>query len=104
MLERAGRPFPREDVSPACAHALAGAGAPADADVELLGFTAPPVPAGARRGAEVGQLDYDAGSGRFTADARGGGRDGAAEPRLSAGWVMLELPVAGARGRWPGEA
>lgn len=67
VLERRGRPLPREEAMEALRAALAGAGAGSDAEPELAAYAPPMVPAeGAARPA-VGQLDYDAKTGRFTA-------------------------------------
>ncbi len=67
VVERAGQPLAREAVLAAVRGALAAAGAPGDADVEVSAFVAPIVPRG--EGAEPGisQLIYDAGTGQFTA-------------------------------------
>jgi flagella basal body P-ring formation protein FlgA len=67
VLERAGRPLPREAILDPLRAALTGVGAPADADISIPGFTAPMIAADARPDAGVEQLDYDAATGRFTA-------------------------------------
>jgi flagella basal body P-ring formation protein FlgA len=67
VLDRPGRLLPREQVLTALRAALAGAGAPADGDLELPGFAAPTVPAEGRTDAAIEQVDYDSASGRFTA-------------------------------------
>ena len=67
VLERPGRPFPREETMAALRVALAVAGVAADADVEMPGFSTPLVPTDIRATAEVGQLDYNPVTGQFTA-------------------------------------
>ncbi len=67
VLERPGRLLPREDVLAALHAALAGVGAPDDADLDLPGYAAPLVPSETEARAEVEQLDYDPASGRFNA-------------------------------------
>ena len=67
VVERAGQPLSREAVLAAVREALAAAGAPADADVEVPAFAAPIVPTGAATEPSISQLIYDAGTGQFTA-------------------------------------
>ena len=67
VLDRPGRPLPREAVFNALHDALSLLGAAADLDIEMPGFTAPLIPQEAEAHTSVDQLDYDAGSGRFTA-------------------------------------
>lgn len=67
VVERSGQPLSREAMLAAVRGALAAAGAPADADVEVPAFAAPLVPAGSVPEPSVSQLLYDAGTGRFTA-------------------------------------
>ena len=67
VLERPGRTLGRDDVLAPLRAALAGAGAPRDADLELPGFTTPMLPVGAAPALDVAQLEYDAGTARFTA-------------------------------------
>ncbi len=57
----------RETVLDAMRAALQAAGASDDCEIELPGFSAPLVPAEAEVHAVATQLDYDSGSGRFTA-------------------------------------
>ena len=104
VLERPGRPFPREEAMAALRAALATAGVSADADVDMPGFVPPLVPAQASARAEVGQLDYNPVEGRFTAvlSVTAAGM-APAHGRLSGRVVeMVELPVA-ARRLMPGE-
>jgi flagella basal body P-ring formation protein FlgA len=69
MLDRPGRPLPREAVTAALRMALLGDGPVADADVQLdlAGYIAPMVPLEGRFAPSVDQLDRDPASGRFTA-------------------------------------
>jgi len=67
VLDRPGRPLRRDDVMDAVRSALIAAGASADCDVDLAGFTPPLVPLEAVPRPVVSDLDYDAGVGRFTA-------------------------------------
>jgi len=95
VLDRPGRTLGRDDVVAPLRAALVSAGAPRDAELELPGFTAPMVGAAAAARAEVSQLEYDGGSGRFTALV-GITADGApaAQMRLSGRLVeMADLPV-----------
>ncbi len=67
VLERPGRPFPREETLAALRVALGVAGVSADADVEMPGYAPVLVPTEVHATAEVGQLDYNATTGQFTA-------------------------------------
>ena len=67
VLERPGRPLPRQDVLDAVRAALARAGAQELPDVELPGFEPPLVPLDGTAQVTVTQVDYDAASGRFAA-------------------------------------
>ena len=67
VLDRPGRALGRDDVLGPLHAALAAAGAPHDSDLDLPGFTTPMLPIGAAPGIEIAQLEYDAGTGRFTA-------------------------------------
>lgn len=67
VLDRPGRLLPRDEVLTVLRAALIGAGAPAEADLELPGFTTPVVPAEGRTDTAIEQIDYDNASGRFTA-------------------------------------
>lgn len=94
VLDRPGRALPREEVLAPLRAALTSAGAP-EGDIDLPGFTTPIVPQDGEAHAMVEQIDYDSGSGRFTAmvavDAQGMPSQ---HLRLS-GTVqeMVELPV-----------
>lgn len=67
MLEWPGRPLKREDALAAVRDALIAAGASADCTIELTGFNPPIVPADSAPRPMVAQLDYNSGTGRFTA-------------------------------------
>ena len=67
LVERAGQPLSREAVLAAVRGALAAAGAPADADVEVPAFAAPIVPTAGTAAPSISQFLYDAGTGEFTA-------------------------------------
>jgi len=67
ILERAGQPLAREATLAPVRAALAVAGAPADADLEVPAFVAPVVPTDATAEPAVSQLSYDSGTGQFTA-------------------------------------
>ena len=95
VLDRPGRTLDRDDVMGPLRTALAAAGAPRDGELELPGFTAPMVGLGAVARAEVAQMEFDGGTGRFTALVSVVA-DGApaAQLRLSGRMLeMLELPV-----------
>lgn len=66
LLERPGKPLPREDVMDALRTALRGAGVSRDAEIELPGYSAPMVPSAKPVRPTVSQLDYDAATGRFS--------------------------------------
>ena len=96
VLERPGRPFPREETLAALRVALGVAGVAADADVEMPGYAPILVPAEVRAAAEVGQLDYNATTGQFTAvlSVTAAGMS-PGHTRLSGRIVdIVELPVA----------
>jgi len=95
VLDRPGRALGRDDVMGPLRAALTAAGAPRDGDLELPGFTAPMVGLGAVAAAEVTQLEFDGGTGRFTAlvSVMADGTP-AAQLRLSGRMLeMTELPV-----------
>ncbi len=99
VLERPGRPFPREDAMAALREALGVAGIAADSDVDMPGYVGPIVPTDAKGRAEVGQLDYNATEGRFTAVLSVTAPGMApSHTRLSGQVVeMVDLPVAAHR-------
>ena len=99
VLERAGRLLPRGDVLKAVRASLVAAGASAECEVELPGFTPPMVPAEASPQALATELDYDAGSGRFSAVLSVTGEGMEPINLRMAGQVddTIELPVAVAR-------
>ncbi len=67
VIERPGRALPREDALAALREALGASGMSAESEVELPAFAPPMVPSDGTALAKVGQLDYDALTGRFTA-------------------------------------
>ena len=67
VLDRPGRSLGRDDVLGPLRAALMGNGAPRDADLDLPGFTTPMLPIDAAPSIDITQLEYDAGTGRFTA-------------------------------------
>ncbi len=67
VLDRPGRTLGRDDVLAPLRAALAGSGVPRDADLEMPGFTTPMLPVDATPALDVTQLEYDGGTGRFTA-------------------------------------
>ncbi len=67
VLDRPGKPLRRDDVLGAVKNALITAGAAADCDVELAGFTPPLVPFESDPKPVVADLDYDASAARFSA-------------------------------------
>ena len=67
VLERPGRPLTREAALEALRPALAGAGAPADIEIELGGYEPPLVATDSEVSVAVERCDYDAPSGHFTA-------------------------------------
>ncbi|HVC59113.1 MAG TPA: flagellar basal body P-ring formation chaperone FlgA [Acetobacteraceae bacterium] len=99
VLERAGRLLPRRGVLKAMKAALVAAGASPQCEIEMPGFTPPMVPAEASPRPLATELNYDAGSGRFTAvlSVTGAGMD-PINLRV-AGQVndTIALPVAVAR-------
>jgi len=104
VLDRPGRALGRDDLIGPLRAALAAAGAPRDGELELRGFTAPMVGLGAVAAADVTQLEFDGGTGRFTALVSVVA-DGAtaAQLRLSGRMLeMTELPVPRRR-MMPGE-
>ncbi len=67
MVEWPGRPMKREDALDAVRAALIANGATRDCLIEMTGFTPPIVPLHASPQPLVAQLDYNTGTGRFTA-------------------------------------
>lgn len=94
VLDRPGRALSRDEVTGPLRAALAAAGAPRDGELELPGFAAPVVGMGATQ-PEVTQLEFDGGSGRFTALVSVAGDGGpAAQLRLSGRVLeMADMPV-----------
>ena len=102
VLDRPGRPLDRDAVLAALRPALTDAGAGPDCAIDIAGFNPPLVPVEARVAPAVSQLDYDAGSGRFSAllsltapameplDLRIAGR---AEPTVEVAVTAVRLPA-----------
>lgn len=99
VLTRPGRPLGRAKTVAALTAALASAGAPADAEIDIAAFDPPMVPADGTVAATVTQLDYDAASGRFTAQLglAGGGMDGTAWRVSGRAEPMVAVAVAATR-------
>jgi flagella basal body P-ring formation protein FlgA len=67
VLERGGTALAQDAVMTPLRSALATAGAPAQCDIDMPGFTAPVVPAGAQPLSAISNVTYDPGTGRFGA-------------------------------------
>ena len=67
VIERPGRPVPRDEVLDAIRRSLAEAGAPADLEIDLPGLETPLVPPSAAVGTSVESLSFDRATGRFSA-------------------------------------
>lgn len=95
VLDRPGRTLGRDEVTGPLRTALAAAGAPRDGDLELPGFTGPVVGMGAATEVDVTQLEFDGGTGRFTALVGiTADKAPAAQVRLSGRVLeMTEVPV-----------
>ncbi len=96
ILDRLGRPIPRDQVLSVLRTALSGVGAGDDLDIDIGGFQSPMVPPGVAIDIAVEQLDWDGGSGRFTAQlALTGESIGLLRPRVSGfAQEMVVVPVA----------
>ena len=66
VLDRPGKPLPREPVLAALREALTIAGASDDAEIDLPGFSAPLVPPEAKPQLSIEQFAFDAITGRFS--------------------------------------
>jgi flagellar basal body P-ring formation protein FlgA len=99
VLDRPGRPLRRAEAMAALTSALTSAGAPADAEIEIAAFDPPMVPADGTITPAVTQLDYDATTGRFTAQLGLGaaGMDGVAWRVSGRAQPMVEVAVAATR-------
>jgi flagella basal body P-ring formation protein FlgA len=67
VLDRPGKPLPRETVIEAVRAALAGAGVPAESEIELPGLSPPLVPFESLARPVITQLDYDGATSNFVA-------------------------------------
>ncbi|MEO9190338.1 MAG: flagellar basal body P-ring formation chaperone FlgA [Acetobacteraceae bacterium] len=99
VLDRPGRPLGRAETTAALSAALVSAGAPADAEIEIAAFDPPMVPIDRTVTPTVTQLDYDATSGRFTAELGldGAGADATAWRVSGLARNMVETAVAATR-------
>lgn len=95
VLDRPGRPLGRDDIVGPLRAALQQAGVPPDTDLELPALAGPMVPLGPAVQVEVGQLDVDAASGRFTGVLNVGMAGQPATPVRVSGraLAMAEVPV-----------
>ena len=102
VLERPGRPLPREEAMAALRMALGPAAA--DSELEMAAYTAPMIPLSADARPSVSQLSVDPATGRFTALLTIEAGDGPpVQSRLSGRLQeMVELPVPRRR-LMPGE-
>ena len=66
ILERPGRSLAKEDVLAPLREVLLAAGAPRDSEIELPGFTTPPLPTNAPPSLDFANTSYDPATGRFT--------------------------------------
>lgn len=95
VLDRPGRLLAREAVLAPLRAALAGLGAAGDLDIDLPGFAAPMVAPQGGVDAVVEQLDWDAGTGRFTGLLAVTGEGMAMQRMRLSGTAqeMLDMPV-----------
>jgi flagella basal body P-ring formation protein FlgA len=96
VLDRPGRPLPREDVVAALRAALADAGVGAECDIDLPGFSPPLVAVEHPAQVTVEQIDHDVPSGRFSAILAVQAEGMALQRLRVAGQALetVELPVA----------
>lgn len=96
VIDRPGKLVSREDVTQALRTALAGVGAPEDADLELPGFQSPMVALESAPKSAIEQLDYEAATGRFSATLAVTSDDMPVQRMRLAGRLheMQDLPVA----------
>lgn len=66
VLDRPGRPYPRQAVMAVLHDALVAAGIPPISEMEMPTYTPPMVPLGDGAQSEIDQMEYDPISGRFT--------------------------------------
>lgn len=100
VLDWPGRPLPREAVMTAMREALTASGVDeTTCAIELEGFSAPVVPYEGTSHSLVSQLDYDRGSGRFSAvlSVTGDGIDPINSRLTGRVDEMVDLPVATGR-------
>jgi len=75
VLERPGKPLPREPVLEAVRAALISAGVPAESEIEIAAMSLPLIPFESQPRPAVVQLDHDPGTGNFNAILTVGGAD-----------------------------
>ncbi len=100
VLDWPGKALPREAALGALREALAASGvSPENCEIDLAGFTPPVVPFEAAAHPLVSQLDYDRGSGRFSAvlSVTGDGIEPINTRITGRVDELIELPVATAR-------
>ena len=99
VLEWPGHPMKKDDAIKAVRQAILLSGGPGDIDIEMPGFTPPIVPDEATAAPIVSRLDYDSGSGRFTADLTIAGESMNPIDMVVSGRAveMLDAPVAQTR-------
>jgi len=98
VLERPGRMLSRDELTGPLRAALAGVGAPDDADLDIPGLVSPLIPVEAKAEISVEQLDYQGGGsegGKFTASVLISGAGISAQRLRVAGTVteMVDLPA-----------
>ena len=94
VLDRPGRPLAQAETMAPLSKALISAGAPADAAVMVDPFDPPMVPTEGSFTPTVTQLDYEAASGRFTAELGLGGAGGDAISWRVSGHTQAMTEVA----------
>jgi flagellar basal body P-ring formation protein FlgA len=96
VLERPGRPLTRSEAMAPLRPALLAAGAPADCDITVASFVAPLVPIDGSFTTTLTDLQYDPGSGVFTANLgiTGASFDPIALSLSGRAEAMVTLPVA----------
>ena len=95
VLDRPGRFLARDDVIVALRAALAEAGAPADADIQLSGFTPPLVAPESHPQAVIEQINYDPATGHFGGllEIAGGDTPNTSIHLSGSLAAMIEVPV-----------
>jgi flagella basal body P-ring formation protein FlgA len=96
VIERPGHALPREAAIAALRTALTAAGVSPDSEIDVPAFAPPIVPPGDGVTSDVGQLDYDPATGRFTAllTIMSDGMEPSHVRLLGRVQEMAEIPVA----------